>query len=972
MMNHQHDVERIEDEGSGFISDSKVAKEEKMALAPKSDFDTGTARRTDPCNPSRYPTTPASAQYPHGEINDPCHPPPITDHMPWPDAIANPTPSPPYPQQPSHLLHFFETQMRDHAAAFANAAAGAAWVSAQIAADMASASTTTNAMHYPVAPQFLPRPPYMFQNVPMMQPYLVPQNSPTQFVGFDGQLQPENNFYGIHEDDAFENSSSSECMHRRRKRQQCGPPSAIPSSSSENASLSYLSPVTGPSGRRRRRARNNRSSHSESQPSCHNTRSRRRNRRVALTSSGSDGGNAYNITKKKQRQPEPDNSSLLGKTGVAALYVFCEKRRTTPHFKLKDRSDERIGPTVGGEDFEIVVSVDGRVFGHGQGKNKSGAKQEAARLALQTLLPGVEFDKASGILINLPEASVSRKSVQNLWSQREAATTAEELAPNLAKLLAIGRENERDDQASWVATADAEKTHGLHRRKNMYPETSTTSEEENEDTYYASRGASVCSALLHAMVQIDEKIPEPPVYTYHVSAVGPPLRHKHHLKRKAGGPLCTTSVIHRGSFNCTGTMSVEISNPDPGKPSFDILQAIGIGGTKREARHRAAAKLLAMLFPECEGMVAVKQAAEAFREKYAADKALKQQSKRHRPYVDISCSSRQTLIPYSDLKTEGQRGYQFALATNGPAFSAAGDHILCALQCTTQKDELNAFFSVGPSQSRQQSRQEQLDSAVSLALQKLNEHDEDGRTLPDELTVDDVGRTVLRRSTLADVHWIMNLIEGDGQLLSLFSPLRRKLNSPKRTAVESGEINISLLRHWLSSSVVLLLCRAIAPFEDPPLGCAALTMGFSMEKGCSLQITQIASKSHLPRERFIEVLQSFSQEMSSILEFPKQTRSAAATKIRRNDIEDIIQSHLLIPERPTNARRQKKSVCQVLKKTVSQVSKQDEQEHLLSTRLQSVQEEIEDCGDCSGLEFASEKRNSKQGQVKSSKRSRVQ
>jgi len=643
---------------------------------------------------------------------------------------------------------------------------------------------------------------------------------------------------------------------------------------------------------------------------------------------------------------------------------FCEKRRTTPHFRLKDRSDNRTDPRVGVEDFEIVVSVDGRECGHGHGKNKSGAKQEAARLALQALLPGVEFDKASGILINLPESPVPQKKVQNPWSQREVATTAEELAPNLAKLLAIGRENERDEQTSWIATPDAEKTHVLNRRKHVYPETSTTSEEEDEDTYYASRGASVCSALLHAMVQIDERIPEPPVYTYHVSAVGPPPMHKLHLKRKAGGPLCTPSVIHRGSFNCTGTMGVEVSNPGPGKPSFDILQAIGIGGTKREARHRAAAKLLAMLFPECEGMVAVKQAAEAFREKYAADKALKQQSKRNRSSVDDSCSNGQKQLPYNDLEADRPRDYQFALATNGPAFSpVAEDHILSALECTTHKDELNVFSSDGP--SRQLSRQEQLDQAVSLALQKLNEHDEDGRSLPDELTVDDVGRTVLRRSTPADVHWIMKLIESEGQVLSSLSPSRRKQNGPNRAVTETGdEFNASLLRHWLSSSVILLLCRAIAPFEDPPLGCAALTLGFSMEKGCTLRTTQIASKSHLPRERFIEVLQSFSREMSSILELPKQGGSSAPIKIQCEGIEDILQSHLTIPVCPISDGSQQNT-------TGSPVSKDIEEEPLLSTRLQSVQEEIDDFGDCC-LEFASENRNSKQGQVKPSKRSRVQ
>lgn len=200
---------------------------------------------------------------------------------------------------------------------FEQKAAGAAWVTAQIAADVASASTATNAMHYPVAPQLLPRSPYMFLNVPMTHPYQVPQHATTQFVRPHTQPQSEVNVDRQYEEDALYNSSSSECIHRRRKRQQRGPPSTLPNGKVESGSFSHLSPL--PSGRRRRRSRNSRSLHSESQSSWNYAKSRRRNRRVELTSSGSDGGNAYNITKKKKRQPEPDNSSLLGKTGVAAL-----------------------------------------------------------------------------------------------------------------------------------------------------------------------------------------------------------------------------------------------------------------------------------------------------------------------------------------------------------------------------------------------------------------------------------------------------------------------------------------------------------------------------------------------------------------------------------------------------------------------------------------------------------------------------
>ena len=335
MTNHR-DAEQIED-CSCTDSQADVANVEKIKTNPECKVDKDVAGGTIPCDPNLH----LAANHPHGDLAASSHPwtpsYPNGMHLSWQDNVLNPSPIPlhlfqqpaPYCQnnlfnhhlnaphlghQPSHLLHFFESQMRDHAAAFANAAAGAAFVSAQIAADIASASTATNLNQYPVAPHFLPQPPYIYQNI-QMQPCIGPPNP--QFVGNHGPIQPEHHLYGNFEDEVFENSSSSECAHRRRKRQHRGPPSAVPRDRDESASLS--SPVAGPPGRRRRRSRNNILSHGKSQSPSFNFTNRRRNRRIAMTSSGSDGGNVYNITKKKKRQPEPDNISLIGKTGVAAL-----------------------------------------------------------------------------------------------------------------------------------------------------------------------------------------------------------------------------------------------------------------------------------------------------------------------------------------------------------------------------------------------------------------------------------------------------------------------------------------------------------------------------------------------------------------------------------------------------------------------------------------------------------------------------
>lgn len=867
-------------------------------------------------------------------------------------------------QQPSHLLHFFEAQMRDHAAAFANAAAGAAFVSAQIAADMASASTATaqqntNLSRMPQSPA------YMFPPIPMIQPYPPPQ--PPGPPLYDPSIHPGSDQAAYHNFDSNssvgDDSTSWEFGHRRRKRQQRLPPSQEngqqQSKQEPRVSQSYSSNNIGSSGkrgRRRRRFRNDGSSDIESQQ--HKNHNRRRNRKIALASSSSDGGSTYNISKKKQRQPTDE--SLLGKTGVAALYEWCGKRRTTPTFTLRnDEGESRHSKQLG--DFEIAVSIDGQGWGHGRGKNKISAKQEAARVALQALLPGVAFDEASGIVVKLPEGTIFAHPIQAHWSDNGEATTAEDLAPNLAKQLAIGHENEHENEHDDKRSANLNATIRRHKMAHVYPGTTTTSEEEDENAYYASRGASVCSALLHAMVQIDDRIPEAPLYTYQVSAVPSSTKSNAQLKRKADSPFSSPAMIHRGSFTCTATMGVEKKDPKPGQPSFEILQAVGVGGTKREARHTASAKLLAMLFPDCKGMAAVKLAAEAAREEYAAEKALKQQSKRFQTFTD-STWSRTNLSP----GTESKQSISFAVASNCPDLpDAVEKHLLSALGCAENRNRSLVTEGNEPDLVRQHSRQAQLDEIIATALQKLNEHDEDGRSRPDELTVDDVGRTVLRRATPEDVQWIAKLSEGEHSSQYPVSVLGALIKDNHNSLTRSGkDPSGSALRLWSASSTIfLLLCRAIAPYEDPPLGFAALTLGFSMERGRTLRVVKIASESHLPRERFIEVLQSFANQMVSSLEV-SFSRSRTSANLQTNDIGEILGSHLCIP-----------ADCKQVFENVSNgvLSIEREEEPLASFQLQAVEEETEDFEEiCSGPECATEKRNAKKARVKPSKRSRVQ
>jgi hypothetical protein len=211
--------------------------------------------------------------------------------------------------------------------------------------------------------------------------------------------------------------------------------------------------------------------------------------------------------------------------------------------------------------FDCVVTLEDDVeWGRGQGGNKGAAKKEAARQALQSLCPTVVFDETSGFVIALRNA-------------------VEDLAPHLAKQLAI---DAADDNIS-----------------------STTDFSEDENDFWKSgQGATILSNLLFTTIQIDPRIKESaPVFTYQIM----PVVQHHPLKRKT-----TTSDVSRGRFTCIAELKV---CHDEGNE--DVLQAKGVGTSKREARHMACAALLVKLFPECGGNFAkVKEAAEAARTRY--------------------------------------------------------------------------------------------------------------------------------------------------------------------------------------------------------------------------------------------------------------------------------------------------------------------------------------------------------------------
>ncbi|OEU18872.1 hypothetical protein FRACYDRAFT_237154 [Fragilariopsis cylindrus CCMP1102] len=809
------------------------------------------------------------------------------------------------------LLQFYEAQMRDHAAAYASAAAAAAMTAAQIATDLAStvlAAGGPNHQHqhhhhhhhhqYPMIPSpTLVYPQHLMQN--SVSTYGSSATTPTQSRPLQ-QSGDNNNNTNFDVDDGNDDRI---CHHPDEDED-------------ENRSSQQKR------GRRRRRFWNSAGSNDSGNNNSNNddnyNRNRRRNRKIAMTaSSSSDGGSASCITKKKQRQP--NDESLLGKTGVSALYEWCGKRRTAPIFTdIKMEEGKRRRLEFDDNLFEMTISIDGVEMGIGVGITKASAKHEASRRTLQVLLPGVQFDEDSGILIRLPGTVTTTKSQPERRRTSKGSsligtiTSLEELAPNLAKQLAIGHNND-DDMKKKSETKKERNISGLsevqdsrkrHKWPHVYPgTTSTTSDDEDENSYYASRGASVCSSLLHAMVQIDERLTEPPEYTYQVSTItnereGEGEHSK--LKRKAGIPINDSSTVFpRGSFECTGILKLRIDNTETDETdvdSFDgssnttqprecyqVLRSYGVGGTKREARHTAAAKLLAMLFPDCVGMADVKQAAEAAREKYAASRAFKQQQSKRGGGMSNATNNRSPTNNPDD--NDVAPNFLFESLSKSNTIEIPDSIKICILSslgdltnsvssgCDNNINTNNIVASKEAGLVRQLSRQQQLEERIDVALQTLNEHDEEGRSLPEELTVDDVGRTVLRKASGDDEYWVEKLFG-----------TKKSSHADDFADLSLSSVTISASDKEPSSTIVLLLCRAF--HEDPPLGCAVLTLGFSMQKGKILRIAQIASYSHQPKERFIETLSEFAKYMGCYL--ISSPPKSSYTTLRKDCIQQIL------------------------------------------------------------------------------------
>lgn len=524
------------------------------------------------------------------------------------------------------------------------------------------------------------------------------------------------------------------------------------------------------------------------------------------------------------------------------------------------------------------------------------------------------------------------------------------------------------------------------RNRLAFPSASTTSgissasEDVDDDEYLASRGASVCSALLNVMVQIDSRIRDPPTYTFDVCANPATLvQQQQHgsngerdqmklgsSKRKgigfsgAGGAIVSKRrsalnsvgravTIHRSSFACTASLVLyhgttkrkngkdimskckdqKVSKDDNtsrheidtfvhdqvpekgnqkddapildlneqrklvGEPANDVntqtLKAIGTGTSKREARHIASAKLLAMLFPECKGMVQVKAAAEAAREHYAAERAkLKRGAQQEggksaklearKSNVDqkrnIEDKSLDLPIPDELCHKEEQIAKRYATKIDS-ADDLAKLSLTEVVEAKEWSEDESSSVPIVERNELHKSEQKELEEVIDSGIQTFNHFEDEGKA--PYFDEDDFSKTVLRRATVDDIGAIERLLtkDDDGKRqLSKVAPHNSLSRSEALSIIGEnmksclsecldGDLDISAIAShlWGSYSVVLLLSRAIALPDEPPLGLAVVSPENSSEKGRTLRIVDVANEIHFPRERLIECIENLGKIM---------------------------------------------------------------------------------------------------------------
>jgi len=421
---------------------------------------------------------------------------------------------------------------------------------------------------------------------------------------------------------------------------------------------------------------------------------------------------------------------------------------------------------------------------------------------------------------------------------------------------------------------------GTNKKQPIHTFSGISSMSEDDDAYFASRGASACSALLHTMWQIDERITQPPSFTYDLCDPPP----------TDGGAQVPQ---HRPSFACTAKLllisdeltedisdgKVDLNNNGDAieRKNPKILLAIGTSSTKKESRHIAAAKLLSQLFPMAKSTIEAMASAEALKEQYALKRAIAKKSRKNVTlqknrenlhkleelgYCFINSSSDQSMPQFLKSYIIEAKDAQKSCTDNGDESSIHADNTigvaslsLSEKECVTREgktEKTSSFKNVTQ-------KLEVLEKIVEGALGML-ELDEEGRASCQNSSLeDDIGRIILRRATYHDYSRIKCLLLGSDENADLSDRHPVSLIHP------DNDKRIFAREIWGGNSVVVVLTRAIVNEDETPLGCAILAIGFSLSRGRVLNISKIYHAAHLPRERFVECLSRFSTIMDTLL-----------------------------------------------------------------------------------------------------------
>jgi len=377
---------------------------------------------------------------------------------------------------PTTAMQFYEARMRDHAAAYASAAAGAAWAAAQVAMSAADFA----AGHGP--------PPSHLQQVMDGQ------------IAYPPMMMSGNEVQAVEYPPTPPHEQIQETTNKNQRRP-ARPPSRQASEDDSEAGL-Y---------RHQRKKRYQR--HDEAPRVVHpsNNRVRRRNLRSDGESS-STSASSYNHHRSRQKKRRSDES-MLGKTAVSALYIWCSRQQETPSFLIEPDED------TGG--FVCTLDMDDGSYFVGVGRNKNAAKLMASRNALRQKCPEVLLNDETCCVVSVG-----------------GDHQIEDLAPNLAKQLAIG-------------------TSSNSPSKRTHDDSSASETDVTSDEYFLSvRGSHDLASLFYDIVARDQRFPEQPSFSFEL----------HH-----GAPQAD-----RGFFICFAAVTKE----------GEELSAKGIAAGKRDAKRK--------------------------------------------------------------------------------------------------------------------------------------------------------------------------------------------------------------------------------------------------------------------------------------------------------------------------------------------------------------------------------------------------